>query len=93
VSTEPNTTPFDPQLLPDVGESRFWRITHEPRSRKTPVKVTLMQYLPGTGTKPSFAHPLGYENTVAVPEEIYLAAETVQVRCERIDEVVGDHGL
>ena len=81
---------LDPDKLPDVGERRFWRVEHQPKSRATPVKVTLLQRMPGTNLN-SMATILSYENCIATPESIYEAAEKVAIRALHVDELVGDY--
>lgn len=80
----------DRESLPAVADNRFWRIEHQPKSRATPVKVTLMERLPGTGRN-IMATAIGYENSIATPEAVIEAAEKVHVRSSRVDEVLGDY--
>lgn len=85
-----NKTKLTKTSLPDVGKKRFWRVEHNPKSVKTPVKVTLMERFAGT-TSNSIAHIIAFDNTIATPEAIQQCAELINTRAGRVDEMVGDY--
>jgi len=74
--------------LPDPGEDRYWIVTHQPRSRTTPVKIELRRQLHGTKS-PKFTELLGYENTIANHEKIVEAMQLVLDRVGDVDRFVG----
>lgn len=85
-----NLTKLTKQNLPDVGSKRFWRVEHNPKSVKTPVKVSLMERYPGTKGN-SMAHLVAFDNTIATPEAVAICAELINTRAGRVDEVTGDY--
>lgn len=76
--------------LPDVGPTRFWRVEHNPKSVKTPVKVSLRQRYPGTKGN-SMSELVAFDNTIATPEAVVICAELINTRAGRVDEVTGDY--
>lgn len=87
MSTTPTTLSRD--TLPDVGERRFWEVTHNPKSISKPVTVTLRESIVGGKRVTGMSRILGHDTTVADPEQIIATAKLIDARVGRIDEVVG----
>jgi hypothetical protein len=77
--------------LPNPGVDRWWRITHNPKSRTNPIVVTLMECLV-TGRR-AMSAAIGYEWTVADPKRCAEAAEVVLARVSAYKEVVGEYNV
>lgn len=74
--------------FPEVPESRYFDIRHNPKSVKTPVVIELREYVTERRS-PGFSRLLGIEYTIADKKQLIEAAERLLVRVSRIDDVVG----
>lgn len=70
---------------------RFWRITHNPKSRVNPIRLDFMEcQVPG---KAGLSRSIGFELTIASPKALATAAELIEARVGDYDKVVGDYGI
>ena len=75
--------------LPPAGEGRWWRVTHNAKSRTNPIVIQLMESM--TPGRTALSRPIGFEYTVASAKALREAAETVLARVGDYDKVVGDY--
>lgn len=74
--------------FPEVGETRYFEVKHNPKSVTKPVVIELREY--STEKKvSSLSRLLGLEYADANRENIIEAAKRVDARVGRIDDVVG----
>lgn len=78
-----------PKDLPDAGEGRFWRITHNPKSRTNPITIQLMEQM--TPGRAALSRVIGFDYTTASWKALSEAAEAVLARVGDYDKVVGDY--
>lgn len=78
-----------PTDFPAVRSDRFFVVKHNPKSRTNPVTVELRESMAEGKRLESFSRLLGVEYTIADKKRIVAAAELIDARVGRIDEVVG----
>lgn len=82
-------TTQDSSLLPEAGADRWWKITHNPKSRTNPITIQLMEhYTPG---RTALSRPIGYEYTTASWKALADAAELILARAGDYAKVVGEY--
>lgn len=75
--------------LPAAGTDRWWRVTHNAKSRVNPITLQLMEnQVPG---KPGLAKVIGFDYTIASTKALKATAEIIQARVGDYDKVVGDY--
>jgi hypothetical protein len=79
-----------PSDFPTTSPGRFWVISHNAKSETKPVRVELRQRLAGSQVD-SLSTLVGFASTIADPDEIVKAANLVNIRAGRIDELVGTY--
>lgn len=75
--------------FPDVGDSRFFVISHNPTSSTHPVKIELRESIVEGRHLPKMSRLLGHSKTVADKDQIIEAATLLEARVGKIDDVVG----
>lgn len=75
--------------LPKAGTDRWWKITHNPKSRTNPITIQLMEQM--TPGRKALSRVIGFEYTTASWKALSEAAETVLARVGDYDKVVGDY--
>lgn len=85
------------KLLPDPGAGRWWKVTHNPKSRTSPIVVTLMEPIeqrpsPTALRSRPLGRAIGFEWAIASPEKVALAAQIVLERVGDYTLVVGEYG-
>lgn len=80
---------LDSSALPAAGSGRWWKITHNPKSRTNPITIQLMEmYTPG---RKGLSRAIGFEYTTASWKALAEAAEMVLARAGDYEKVVGDY--
>lgn len=75
--------------FPDVGERRFFEVTHNPKSRLNPITVTLREAVVSGHHRVGMSRILGFDYTVADKEQIIETAKLINARVSNVDAVVG----
>lgn len=75
--------------FPDVGDKRFWQVTHNPKSRQKPITVTLRESAAAGRQLISMSRILGFDYTIADRDQIIETAKTIEARIGNVDAVVG----
>ena len=75
--------------LPNPGVGRFWRITFNPKSFRSPITVALMEYQTEGRV---LSRMIGMEHTVASEEKIIEVTNVVLKRVSDYQKFVGDYG-
>lgn len=77
--------------LPKPGDGRWWRITFNVKSNKTPMKVELMEmHVPG---RRAMSTVIGWENTIASQKSIVETCDLVLARCGDYELFLGEFEL
>lgn len=85
------TAAWDESKLPNPGPGRFWRLERNAKNQTKPIKISLMQALPGTRSS-KFSDVVGYGQAPGIPDLIYEEAQTVLDIHGRVTELLGDYG-
>jgi hypothetical protein len=74
--------------LPDAGEGRFWQIEFNPRSRRNPMIVKLIEsHRPGSPV----GSTIGFDYATATKRDIVEKAEGILVQCADYRTFVGKY--
>lgn len=75
--------------LPQAGEGRWWKVTHNAKSRTNPITIQLMEcYTPG---REALSKVIGFEYTTASWKALADAADLVLARVGDYDKVIGNY--
>lgn len=75
--------------LPQAGKDRWWRITHNAKSRVNPITITLMEsVVPG---RKALSRPIGFDHTIASWKALAETADLVLARVGDYAKVIGDY--
>lgn len=75
----------------DPGPRRWWRVSLVKNVAKDPIKVELMEsQIEG---KTALSEPIGFLRTIATPEKVKLAADTLLVMVGDYAKVIGNYNL
>lgn len=77
--------------LPVAGHGRWWRVTHNPKSRVNPITIELKESM--TPGRKGLSRTIGFEYTTASWKALSEAADLVLARVGDYDKVVGDYQI
>lgn len=77
--------------LPTAGEGRWWKISHNPKSRTNPITIQLMECM--TPGREALSRIIGFEYTTASWKALSEAADLVLARVGDYDKVVGSYQI
>jgi len=75
--------------FPDVGEKRFWEVSHNAKSRLKPITITLRESVVAGRQVVGMSRILGFDYTIADRDQIIEMAELIDARISNVDNVVG----
>lgn len=81
-------TEFTADKLPEPGEGRFWNIEFNPRSRRNPMIVQLVEsFRPGS----PIGRVIGFDYATATERDIVDKAEGILVQCADYKRFIGKY--
>lgn len=89
----PETTSSEEIDLPNVGPTRWWRVTFDAKRYRAPILVELMERPDDDANRPFLSRAIGWERTVATNSKIIATCETIIERVAQYEEVVGNYGF
>lgn len=78
-------------VLPEAGTDRWWRITHNPKSRTQPITITLMEQM--TPGRKALSRAIGFEYATASWKDLAEKADLVLARVGDYAKVIGDYQI
>ena len=75
--------------FPDVGDKRFWEVTHNPKSRQKPITITLRESVSAGRRLVGMSRILGFDHAIADRDQIIETAKLIDARISNVDSVVG----